>query len=326
MKTETRGVPDYPRIKNIVYSTQFGSLPLDLYLATASGPRPALLYIHGGAWSNGNKNGGYGLALVPALATAGITVASLNYRLAPGWQFPAMMEDVRCAIRFMRANAQQWNIDANHIGVIGNSAGGHLASLAALIPGSQWITSEWPDVSSNVQLAICLWGPSDLRSATGPELKDKLIAVFGEGQECLRVGSPIVYVNNESPPFLIVNGLSDTTVPPAQAVALHDALTGYGCESTLVLVANAGHSLAQVGPGPLDPSQDAVDAQIVQFVVGRLERGRLEHEGAKGREGREARRARRARRGRNGDAVVEGGVGVGGAGDAAFYVRSQQSA
>ena len=282
METGTRGVPDYPRVKNVVYSTQYGALPLDLYLATAPGPRPAVLYIHGGAWSNGNKSGGYGLALAPALAMAGVTVVSLNYRLAPAWRFPAMIEDVRCAIRFMRANARQWNIDADRLGVIGNSAGGHLAALAALAPDAEWVTSEWPGVSSAVRLAVCLWGPSDLQAVIGPELNDRLVAVFGEGSEALRVGSPIVYVSDGAPPFLIVNGEDDTTVPAAQAVALHDALIGHGRESTLVLVANAGHSLAHVGVEPLDPSRDAVDAQIVQFVVERLER-----EGAKGRDGSE---------------------------------------
>lgn len=94
METGIRGVPDYPRIKNVVYSTRFEVLPLDLYLATAPGPRPAVVYIHGGAWSAGNKNGGYGLALAPALAMGGVTVVSLNYRLAPAWRFPAMIEDV----------------------------------------------------------------------------------------------------------------------------------------------------------------------------------------------------------------------------------------
>ena len=267
METGTRGAPDYPRVKNVVYSTRFGMLPLDLYLATAPGPRPALLYIHGGAWSAGNKNGGYGLALAPALAMAGVTVVALNYRLAPAWPFPAMMEDVRCAIRYMRSRASQWNIDADRIGVIGNSAGGHLAALAALASDSYWVTPEWPGVSSDVQLAVCLWGPSDLRAATGPELRDRLVAVFGEGEAGLTLGSPITHVNDGAPPFLIVNGEDDTTVPAAQGVALHDALRGCGCSSELVLVANAGHSLAPVGPGPLDPPRDVVDAQIVRFVV-----------------------------------------------------------
>lgn len=272
MKTQLRGVPDYPRIKNVVYSTTFGALPLDLYLATAPGPRPALLYIHGGAWSTGNKNGGYGLALVPALAMAGITVVSLNYRLAPQWKFPAMIEDIRCAIRFMRIKATQWNIDTNRIGVIGNSAGGHLAALAALAPNSQWVTSEWPGVSNMAQLAVCLWGPSDLRAVTGSELRDRLVAVFGEGPEALRVGSPITYVSNSAPPFLIVNGEADTTVPVTQSTTLHNVLIGHGCSSELLLVANAGHSLVQVGTEPIVPSQDEVNTQILRFVVNEFSR------------------------------------------------------
>ena len=272
MKIQPRGIPDYPRIKNVVYSTTFGALPLDLYLATAPGPRPALLYIHGGAWSNGNKNGGYGLALVPALAMAGITIVSLNYRLAPTWRFPAMIEDVRCAIRFMRSRTLQWNIDADRIGVMGNSAGGHLAALAALASDSHWVTPEWSGVSSDVQLAVCLWGPSDLRTATGSELQDRLVAVFGEGQEALRVGSPITYVSNSAPPFLIVNGEADTTVPVTQSITLHDALIEHECSSELLLVANAGHSLVQVGAEPIVPSQDEVNMQIVQFVVNEFDK------------------------------------------------------
>lgn len=270
MTTKLRGVPDYQRIKNIVYSTETGPLPLDLYLATAPGPRPTLLYIHGGAWSNGNKNGGYGLALVPALAMAGITVASLNYRLAPQWKFPAMIEDVRCAIRFLRAHAEQYQIDSQRIGVTGNSSGGHLAALAALAPSSYWINREWPGMSSVVQLAVCLWGPSDLQAVTGSELQDRLVAVFGEGPEVLRAGSPITYVSSDAPPFLIVNGKDDTTVPATQGITLHNALTGSGCSSELLLVENAGHSLVQVGTAPLNPSINTVNARIVQFVVDRL--------------------------------------------------------
>lgn len=267
MNDKTRGVPDYPRVKNVVYSTRFEVLALDLYLATAPGPRPALLYVHGGAWASGNKNGGYALALAPALAAAGVTVASLNYRLAPEWEFPAMIEDVKCAIRFLRSRALAWNIDPDRIGVIGNSAGGHLAALAGLTRGDLWDTGEWAGQSNAVALAVCLWGPCDLTAVMGTELRERLAVVFGAEPGALGRGSPLSYVGAGGAKFLIVNGLEDTTVPPAQALTLHHALLAAGGSSELLLVANAGHSLAQVGPEPILPGVDAVNGRIVEFVV-----------------------------------------------------------
>ena len=124
--------------QDIVYSSSNGAdLKLDIhYPDLVNGPVPTVVYIHGGAWIQGDKEEGAWTVDIPALLEAGFAVVAVNYRLAPEYKFPAMIEDVKCAIRFLRANADRYSLATEKIGAYGGSAGGHLVSLLGLTDSS----------------------------------------------------------------------------------------------------------------------------------------------------------------------------------------------
>src|SRR5262249_34838144 len=123
-------------------------------------PTPAVLWIHGGGWERGGKNGNSGAQL---LVNEGFVTASLFYRLRGDSPFPADLENCQCPIRFLRAKASRFGIDPNRIGVAGASAGGHLAELAATADQRAGLegTGGWQDTSSKVQAASAYYGASD---------------------------------------------------------------------------------------------------------------------------------------------------------------------
>ena len=269
----TRGAPPIKRLKNIVYSNQSGMV-LDLYPAAqqAHAPAPTVVYVHGGAWTTGNKNGGYSLELAPAITERGGIFVALNYRLAPEFLFPAHIQDVKCAIRFLRAHAVKYGIDPQRIAIIGNSAGGHLVSLAGLTDASAGFdTDEYAHQSSQVQAVVDLYGPADLTPISANSyFQRRLRAVFGRDPDALRRASPVTYIKAGAPPFFIVHGERDQTVPIAQSVALQAALQAVGGQATLLSVRNAGHALVSVG-GPISPSQDQINAAIVEWLSAKLQ-------------------------------------------------------
>src|SRR5688572_2991350 len=115
-------------LTDVTYCTADGlPLKMDVYLPAAGGPWPGLVYVHGGAWIRGDKSEAAGLAM--GMTSQGYMVASLNYRLYPTAKYPAMIQDVKCAIRALRANAREYNLDPNRMAAIGVSAGGHLVAL-----------------------------------------------------------------------------------------------------------------------------------------------------------------------------------------------------
>jgi acetyl esterase/lipase len=160
--------------RNITYYTVDSViLQLDIYFPKVmSGKAPAVLYVHGGAWTIGDKNIGAGSEDVVALTAAGFIVVPVNYRLAPAFKFPAMIEDAKCAVRFLRANANQYGINADKIGAYGGSAGGHLVSLLGLTDRTAgWDTGPYIDYSSQIQAVVDMFGLSVVP------------ALFGLGQQ-----------------------------------------------------------------------------------------------------------------------------------------------
>lgn len=270
--TRTRGAPPIKRLKNIVYSNQSGMV-LDLYPAGQERrtPAPTVVYVHGGAWTTGNKNGGYSLHMAPAITERGGIFVALNYRLSPAFLFPAHIQDVKCALRFLRAHAGRYGIDPRRMAVIGNSAGGHLVSLAGLTDASAGFdTDEYAHQSSQVQAVVDLYGPADLVPiSANATFQRRLRAVFGRDPDALRRASPITYVKAGAPPFFIVHGERDQTVPIAQSMTLQASLRAAGAEATLLSVRNAGHALVAVG-GPINPSHEQVNAAIVEWLDAKL--------------------------------------------------------
>jgi len=219
---------------------------LDLFLPKdAAKPLPLVVWIHGGGWQGGSKE------FTPAffLLSKGYAVASINYRLSQHATFPAQIEDCKAAIRWLRAHAKEYNLDAQHIGVWGGSAGGHLVALL----GTANNVKEWEtlggntDQSSRVQ-AVCDWyGPTDFTriTATSQKANGPVSRLLGgpvaDNLEKAKKASPITYVSSDDPPFLIMHGADDKTVPPEQSEIFADALKKAGVEVTLKILPGAGH-------------------------------------------------------------------------------------
>ena len=240
---------------------------LDLYLpASSDGPRPLVIWIHGGAWLQGDK----GRCPATALVDRGFVVASLNYRLSQHAIFPAQIHDCSAAIRWLRAHHEQYGIDPDKVGVWGASAGGHLAAMLGTSAGRLAGDLGNPDESSQVQAVLDWFGPSDLLTmneqagsrgsinhdaADSPE--SRLVgAAIQDVPDLARAASPLFYLSRSQlvrengspdeppaslPPFLIVHGDQDTLVPLAQSRTLHERLRELGVTSELIVVEGAGH-------------------------------------------------------------------------------------
>jgi acetyl esterase/lipase len=213
---------------------------------------PVLVWIHGGGWQGGSKKEGI-QNLLP-FARQGYLCASIDYRLSQEALFPAQIEDCKCAIRFLRANAKQFNLDPNRIGVWGSSAGGHLAALvgtASNVPELEG-NGGWESVSSHVQ-AVCDWfGPTDFlkmgdfpskldhNSPDSPEARLLGGPIHTKPKEAERA-NPISYITKNTPPFLIMHADNDPVVPFNQSQLLFNALQKAGVEASLVVVPGGGH-------------------------------------------------------------------------------------
>jgi acetyl esterase/lipase len=239
-------------------------------------PHPAAVFVHGGGWEKGDAGPLNRLSPVESgLLGQGFVVASVNYRLGPQYVWPAQIEDVKCTIRSLRANAATYGIDTTRIGVWGSSAGGHLvAMLGTAGPSAGYDVGQYLDQSSAVQAVVDEWGPADLTaSGWGPAASTVIIQVFGvapgHSSPALRAASPVTYVAPNDPPFLIIQGAADTTVPASQSQELAGALRSVGVQQTLVMVQNAGHGLKPAGGVPT-PSLGEVNQMIVDFLTNQL--------------------------------------------------------
>lgn len=227
------------------------SRSLDIYLpAKADAPRPLIVWIHGGAWRAGSKDN---CPAIP-LTGRGYVVASINYRLSQEAVFPGQIYDCKAAIRWLRANADKYGIDPKRIGVWGSSAGGHLVALLGTAGDVKVLEGDAGNnnQSSRVQ-AVCDWfGPSDLaRMGEGKSHMDHLApdspesrliggAVL-ENKDKAAAASPVTYVSKDDPPFLIMHGDQDFTVPILQSQILAETLTKAGVDVTFRTIAGAGH-------------------------------------------------------------------------------------
>jgi acetyl esterase/lipase len=218
---------------------------LDLYLPKGGDSVPIVLWVHGGGWEGGSKNGGN-----PALGllSRGFAVASTNYRLSRHAPLPAQIHDVKAAVRFLRANAKKHGLDADRIGVAGASAGGHLVALLGTGGDVKDLDGDGghKDASSRVQCVLDFFGPTDLSRLSPPRAPANPVTRLLGGSTAdkralVALGNPITHVTKDDPPFLIVHGDKDTLVPLSQSELLHEALKRAGVDSTLKVVPNAGH-------------------------------------------------------------------------------------
>jgi acetyl esterase/lipase len=243
------------------------------------GAAPAVIYLHGGSWIGGDYNsGGFIIEKIgPALNAEGFVTMSANYRLGPQNLWPAQIEDAKCAVRYLRANATSLHIDPKRIGVWGHSAGGHLASLVGTAPASAgWNGGAYANESSAVEAVTDLAGPANLATldeegAPG-QVKTNFTSLLGpippeELPRALAAASPVTYVSSDDPPFLIVHSDNDGIVPLAQSEELAATLKKAGVPTDFLVVHGGGHSLADAGGQP-DPKE--IEADVVQFFVREL--------------------------------------------------------
>jgi acetyl esterase/lipase len=267
--------PDPAKLGTVEKDVTYGiagnvSLKMDIYYPkTAGGALPVVMYVHGGAWTEGDKAIGAGATEIPEMIKRGYLTVSVNYRLAPAFKWPAMIEDVKCAVRFLRAKAAEYGLDPDRIGVWGGSAGGHLVSMLGATDVSAGFegSSGYRDYSSRVQAVVDFFGPSDLndlfRGYQVP-LMEEVFGVTDAASQVLKLASPVSYISRDDPPFLIMQGDKDVVVPLRQSQTLYNRLIAGGVNAALVIVKNAGHSFIQTG-GVMAPSRAEIIAMTADF-------------------------------------------------------------
>jgi alpha-L-fucosidase 2 len=251
---------------DIEYGTAGGeSLKLDAYVPDGAGPFPAVILVHGGGWNAGDKSGGpkkgYMAPMQEPLAKAGFAWFSINYRLAPKHPYPACIEDVETAIRWVKAHAAEYHLDPTRIALSGESAGGHLVELAAVRA----------DESTRMAAIVPFYGRCELVGdlKPGAELRVNYVQLFGRktydetAQKLMVAASPLLQLKPGLPPVLLVHGTADQSVPYEQSVEWQRRSRALGLTCDLLTIKDGVHGMI---------SWDAVAPTYKQDVVAWLVR------------------------------------------------------
>ena len=237
---------------------------VDLYLPRgADGPTPVLMYIHGGGWRAGSKEGNV-LRLLPWLEK-GWAVVNVQYRLAQVSLAPAAVEDCLCALRWVIRNAEEYNFDTSRIVTTGNSAGGHLALTTGMVPASAGLDRECPGPEALEVAAVINWyGITDVGDLLdGPNMKTYAVTWLGSMPDRFKVAervSPLTWVRSGLPPILTIHGDADGVVPHEHATELHAKLEAAG-------VANALHTVPGGGHGGFDREETVAIFETIQTFL-----------------------------------------------------------
>lgn len=277
-------------ISGVVYSQVFErgrsvrGLKMTLFVPRTKEKKPAVLYFPGGGFTSADHE--KFLEMRYALACAGYVVAACEYRAVPN-KFPALLEDAKAAVRWMRAHASEFGVDANRIGLLGDSAGGYVVQMAGATNGEKnWDVGDFKEVSSDVQAVVSIYGISDLTTIgegignenvhasaavtealllNGPAFKDFAGASVNADPEKAKAASPIGHVDGTEPPFLLMHGSGDKMVSPLQSKKMFEALQNKKVEAEYVLVRGAEH-------GDLPWYQPGVISRVVNFFDRHLKR------------------------------------------------------
>jgi acetyl esterase/lipase len=278
-----RGVSGIP---DLAYRGADASAPsrLDLYLppGPTGSPRPLVVYIHGGLWVGGSKRTSGAFADWPsalaALAARGYVVASIDYRLATEAAFPAAIDDVKDALRWLRSKAGVYGIDRARVLVWGADAGGQLAALAAASCGAAPL--ERPGAAAGAaasespcaQAAVVWDAPADFTPLRNMR-EANLFLGCQPGQQCApqrRLASPLTYIAQGVPPFLIVHGMADQTFAVSQARQLYDRIRARGGSAELVLLPDVGHDFIGSTPQATRAASQRAWDRTMDFIERRL--------------------------------------------------------
>jgi acetyl esterase/lipase len=280
--TGCRDRPNYQLFSNLIYSTynynsKTESLLLDLYLpeTKSSQPLPLLIYLHGGGWWSNSK------AECPQeiITKRGYALACVNYRLSDIALFPAQIQDVKNAVRWLRKNADKYNIDPKKIGVWGSSAGGHLSLLLGTSAGVKQLTdgTQNKDISDAVQAVGDWFAPTDFtkftptfsESVITPAIEKKyrkqlwyhytvaVIKLLGgsvaQKKALAQSANPINYIDKNDPPVFIIHGKLDRVVPFSQSEILVKELQAKGVAVEFLPIADMAHSYEGKNGERFDP-------------------------------------------------------------------------
>lgn len=253
---QEKSAPTVPA--GVLYDTDIefgrgGDMPLLLDIARPENltkPAPCIVVIHGGGWRGGNFK--QHVPQILEFAKNGYVSASVQYRLVPKGRFPAQIEDVKCAVRYLRANADKYSLDKSRIGAIGFSAGAHLSMLLGVMDAKDGLEGSGghADQSSKVQAVVSFFGPTDLAQQDFPANVNGMIYDFLGGTpqdkpDVFKAASPISYVDKDDAPILIYQGTKDVLVPHSQATLMADAMTKAGLAGRIELLLGANHGWGQ---------------------------------------------------------------------------------
>ena len=242
--------------KNIEYSNP-DDQHLQLNMARPKegpGPFPAVICIHGGGFRAGTRESFNSLCL--QLAERGYVAVTVSYRLAPKYQFPAAVYDVKAAVRWMRANAEKYQIDPDRIGTTGGSAGGHLAQFLGVTSGVKKFEGDGgnAEYSSSVKCVVNFYGPSDFTKSydASVDAKDVLPLFLGGNLQQERhrhiESSPLYWVTPEAAPTLFVHGTKDAYVAHEQAEWIVERMKAADVEATLMTIEDGDHGFRTSSP------------------------------------------------------------------------------
>ncbi len=251
--------------RDVTYLPEERAEKADLYIPKGISPDtrlPAVLWIHGGGWNGGQRDAKREINVCSTLAANGYVAMSIDYKLTQGGTetvWPTNLQDCKTAVRWLRKNADRLQIDPRHIGVMGGSAGGHLASMVALTIPADGLDPTEPDgdVSCAVSCCVDMYGITDITRYHDAKMLGKTLA---EAPELYRLASPLTYVRKDSTPFLILHGTADTTVKIEQSQWLDEALTKAGVDHEFLSIPGAPHTF------DLQPKQRDLRPVVLGFL------------------------------------------------------------
>jgi len=237
---------------DIVYASVDGlNLALDIYLPSDAENPPLIVFVHGGRWQAGNKR-----TKIPSqFVDSGFALASIDFRQSTQAQFPAQIHDIKAAVRFLRANSDNYGFDGSKIAITGESSGGHLATLVGVTNGHSELEGglgEHLETSSNIQAILSYYGAHDLTSILRqstpfglgvrvPALQLLLGAQPEEKPDLAQLASPVFHVDASDPPLLLLHGDQDPQMPIAQGEQMEAAYNELGLDVYFDVVLGAGH-------------------------------------------------------------------------------------
>jgi acetyl esterase len=234
------------------------SLTLDAYVPDGPGPFPTAILVHGGGFVRGDKQS-YIKPIFDPLSRASFTWFTINYRLAPAHRYPAAVEDVEAAIRWVKDHAKEYKVDTRRIALIGESAGGHLVSMVGARGRGK----------TRVAAVVPFYAPHDLEFQVRQRgaLGESMTALFGLAElndgawKTLREGSPSTYVKSGMPPYFLIHGTRDEQVPYEQSVRFQERMKSAGNRCELVTIPDGRH-----GMGGWDPAHPEYKPFLIDWL------------------------------------------------------------